>query len=128
MKKAQNKFEIAGLPEKNLPVGSVLTAKFSHSPADSTAATGATETLLIRSLERARDMISLQALRLCELGADSLHVVIKPGAGLQLSLHLKTHSGVVDVLARLNHGDFHSLSPHWNELQRQLLMRGIRLA
>jgi hypothetical protein len=128
MKKAQNKFEIAGLPEQILPVAARSGAKFSHSPAASTASTGATETLLIRSLERARDMISLQALRLCDLRAESLHVVIKPGAGLELSLTLQTRGAVVDVLARLNHGDFHSLSRHWNELQRQLLMRGIRLA
>jgi hypothetical protein len=63
-----------------------------------------------------------------DCGADSLHVVIKPGSGLRLSLNLQMRGGSVAIQARLNHGDFDFLSRHWNELQQQFAARGIRLA
>ena len=148
MKKADNMHETAGLPEQNLPVGSASAAKSSRSESlDTAAAIGGavgresaspgiaseavsattTDPSIIRSIERAHDLMSLHALRLRDSGADSLHVVIKPGSGLRLSLHLRMRGGI-EVQARLNHGDFDFLSRHWNELQQQLGTRGILLA
>jgi hypothetical protein len=80
-----------------------------------------------RSLERAHDLMSLHAFRLRDSGADSLQVVIKPGAGLQLSLNLQMRNGNVEMHATLQRGDFDLMSRHWRELQQQLEPRGIRL-
>jgi hypothetical protein len=149
MKKADNMHETADLPEQNLPVGSASAAKSSRSESlDTAAAIGGavgrepaspgiasesvsattTDPSIIRSIERAHDLMSLHALRLRDCGADSLHVVIKPGSGLRLSLNLQMRGGSVAIQARLNHGDFDFLSRHWNELQQQFAARGIRLA
>jgi hypothetical protein len=148
MQKADNMHETAGVPEQNLPVGAASAAKSSRSESlDTTAATGGavgresaspgiasegvsatTDPSIIRSIERAHDLMSLHALRLRDCGADSLHVVIKPGSGLRLSLNLQMRGGSVAIQARLNHGDFDFLSRHWNELQQQFAARGIRLA
>jgi hypothetical protein len=148
MQKADNMHETAGVPEQNLPVDSAPAAKSSRSESlDTTAATGGavgresaspgiasegvsatTDPSIIRSIERAHDLMSLHALRLRDSGADSLHVVIKPGSSLQLSLQVRMRGGSVEIQARLNHGDFDFLSRHWNELQQQLGTRGILLA
>jgi hypothetical protein len=82
----------------------------------------------LRSIERTQDMMALHAYRLRETGADSLQVVIKPGLGTQLALHLQMHDGTVDMTATLHRGDYDLLSRHWSELQQQLETRGIRLA
>ena len=79
-------------------------------------------------LERTREFVSLQVMRLQEENADEMRVVIKPEAGLQLSLHLQQRGGGVEVEATLNHGNFELLSRHWPELQQQLESRGVRLA
>ena len=91
MKKADNMHEIAGVPEQNLPVGSSSVAKLSRSEGlDTTAAIGGevgresaspgiaaeaasattTDPSIIRSIERAHDLMSLHALRLRDGGAD----------------------------------------------------------
>jgi hypothetical protein len=72
--------------------------------------------------------MSLQAYRLRESGQNELQVVIKPGAGLQLSLHLQMRDGSVEMQAHLQRGNFEFLNLHWPELQQQLESRGIRLA
>jgi hypothetical protein len=149
MKKVENMHETAGLPEQNLPIASAPPDKSSRSESlDTTPAIGAavsresawpgiasaavsattTDPSILRSIERAHDLMSLHALRFRDGGADSLHVVIKPGSGLRLSLNLQMRGGGIAVQARLNHGDFDFLSRHWNELQQRLEMRGILLA
>ena len=70
----------------------------------------------------------MHTVQLRESGANSLQVVIKPDAGLQLSLQLQQRDGGIDVQARVDHGDYNLLSQHWGELQQQLDSRGIRVA
>jgi hypothetical protein len=84
--------------------------------------------LRTRALERTHDMIAMQTVRLVDAKLDSLHVVIKPGAGLQLSLELRQHGGVIDAQAVLQRGDFGPLNQHWPELQQRLEQRGVQLA
>ena len=149
MQKAENMHESAGLSEQNLPVGSATRANrgqsggnefsaaaaasaFFHetSPSDHTGGilNVADSTVSSRAIERAQELISQQAVRLRDSGSDALHVVIKPGSGLQLSLNLQMHGKQIEVQAILDRGDFHLLSRHWPELQQQLEARGIRLA
>lgn len=70
----------------------------------------------------------MQAVRLRESGADELRVVIKPDAGLQLSLNLRQRNGGVEVRAVLDRGNFDLLNRHWPALQQQLETRGVRVA
>ena len=101
-------------------------------PAAASAADGISTSSVVdlhsRSLERAHDMIALQAIRLVDSKSDSLRVVIKPGAGLQLSLEMRQHGEAIDIQVVLQRGDFSHLSQHWPELQQRLEQRGIRLA
>jgi len=78
-------------------------------------------------LERTHDMVAMHAVRLAQTGSDSLHVVVKPGDGVQLSLELRQSEGMVQVHAALHKGDFEHMSQHWPELQQRLEARGIRV-
>jgi hypothetical protein len=81
-----------------------------------------------RMVDRTHDMVAVHATRLVNAGLDSLQVVIKPGAGMQLSLELRQHGNSVEAQAVLQQGDFNRLNEHWPELQQRLEQRGIRLA
>jgi hypothetical protein len=89
---------------------------------------GNTAEVRSRALERAQDIIVLHADRLSESGNASLQVVIKPGAGTQLSLELRQRGDGVEAQAVLQRGDFNHLNQQWPALQQQLEQRGIRLA
>ncbi len=80
------------------------------------------------NVERTREMISLQAVQLQTAGTDEMRVVIKPDAGLQLSLNLHQRGDRVEVSAVLDRGNFDLLNRHWPELQQQLESRGVRVA
>ncbi|MFO1486966.1 MAG: hypothetical protein U1F65_00670 [Verrucomicrobiota bacterium] len=82
----------------------------------------------LRALDRTHDILALHGVQLKQSGTDSLHVVIKPGAGLQLSLQMKQTSDGIEAQALVQQGDFHDLNRHWTELQQRLEERGIRLA
>ena len=82
----------------------------------------------MRTVERTQDMVALHAMRLCDTGNEALHVVIKPGAGLQISLLLQQQDDGVHVEAVLQRGDFDYLHAHWAELQQDLETRGVRVA
>lgn len=107
---------LSGAAEANAPAATSIT----FSPAI------ATDTRM-RMLERTHDIVALHAMRLAETGSNSLHVVVKPGAGVQLSLELRQNAGVVDVHASLHKGDFELLSQYWPELQQRLEARGVRV-
>ena len=127
---------------ENLPArvknrGGLVSEVGTELPADAAAAkTVLPETLNLprlapagtTSLERTQEMVALQVVRLHESGADELRVVIKPDAGLQLSLNLRQGDGVVEVRAVLDRGNFDLLNRHWPELQQQLESRGMRVA
>jgi hypothetical protein len=101
-------------------------------PVTSSGAEGtATSTVVdlhTRAVERTHDMVALHAMRLVDAKADSLSVVIKPGAGLQLALEMRQRGDAIDIRAVLQHGNFDRLSQRWPELQQRLEQRGIRLA
>jgi hypothetical protein len=150
MNKTEKTTKVAGANEKVLPGNAVAAAKENILPtarqgqspvfigapavnadaADSAGdiSTGSMAALHTRALERTQDMVALQATRLVESKADSLQVVIKPGAGMQMSLELRQRGDAIEARAVLEHGDFTALNHHWPELQQRLEQRGIRLA
>jgi hypothetical protein len=81
-----------------------------------------------QALDRTHELVSLHALRLVDAKADLLQVVLKPGAGTQLSLELRQRGGSIEAQAVLQSGDFAHLKQHWPELQQRLELRGIKLA
>jgi len=97
------------------------------SPAEGVAASAVSD-IRARTLERTHDMLASQATRLIDSKLDSLRVVIKPGAGLQLSLEMRQHGDTIDARMVLQRGDLGHLGRHWPELQQRLEQRGIRLA
>jgi len=134
-------------PENNLPTAELL-ARISPrngsatitigpstkvpDPVTASSAGGASAASVVglgsRSLERTHDMVAMQAVRLVDSKLDSLSVVIKPGAGTQLSLELRQHGDTIEAQVTLQRGDFGHLSQHWPELQQRLEQRGVRLA
>ena len=104
----------------------VATVDFSTAPA--TVAVPAFMEARLRNLERTHDMVALHAVRLVESQTDTLSVVIKPGAGTELSLQLRQRDGGVEAHAVLQRGDFQLMNQHWPELQQRLEQRGIKLA
>jgi len=84
--------------------------------------------LRTRALDRTHDILALHGLQLKQTNTDSLHVVIKPGAGVQLSLQMKQNSDGIEAQAILQQGDFKQLNQHWAGLQQRLEERGIKLA
>jgi len=98
------------------------------SPVDNLISVSAQTELRTRALDRTHDIVALHGMRLKDSNADSLNVVIKPGAGIQLSLQLIQSADGIQAQATLNKGDFNQLNQHWPELQQRLEERGIRLA
>jgi hypothetical protein len=81
-----------------------------------------------REVERTHELVSINALRMVESKADAVSVVIKPGAGTELSLELRHRNGSVEMAATLQRGDFQLMNQHWPELQQKLEQRGIKLS
>ncbi|MEY4916821.1 MAG: hypothetical protein RL616_734 [Verrucomicrobiota bacterium] len=82
----------------------------------------------LRTMERTAEMMSLHSVRLAKSDAESMSVVIRPGAGTELSLELRQRDGTVEAHAVLSRGDFQMLNQYWPELQAKLEQRGIKLA
>lgn len=123
---------IKALPDHQ-EAANALSSSDPH-PSSVTASTGVpilslpVTDLRVSALERTHDMVALHALRLSNSSTDSLHVVIKPGAGVQLSLELRQKGDGIEVQAQLHRGDMEFFRQHWTELQDRLEPRGVRLA
>lgn len=123
----------AELNQQNLPaqpeVGSTAGASQPSAATSLSAPHGsaASVQLLFQALERTHDIVALHALRIRDTGADHLHVVIKPGAGVQLSMELRQEDGRVQVQVWMHRGDFEFFQRHWKELQQRFESRGIQL-
>jgi hypothetical protein len=81
----------------------------------------------LSALERTHELVALHAVRLGETNAETMRVVIEPGAGMHLALELRWHKDGVDIQASVNRSDYDFLSRHWGELQQRLEPRGIHL-
>jgi hypothetical protein len=123
-----------GLSQQNLPAHGDSLQPVSHA----TAATGAEAAnpprnsaamvqLLFHALERTEDIVQLHATRLRESGTDQLHVVIKPGAGVQLSMTVRQEGDRVQAEVWMHRGDLEFFQRHWHELQQRCEARGIQL-
>ncbi|HWY31297.1 MAG TPA: hypothetical protein VNX46_11100, partial [Candidatus Acidoferrum sp.] len=96
---------------------SVLDRVESFSPTD----------LHLQALERTHELVASHAMRLENVDRDTLTVVLKPGAGTQISLELRQNSDGIQAQAALQQGDYQHLNQNWSDLQQRLDQRGIRL-
>ncbi len=116
----------AGISASGNPLTATATATAS---ATDSVESFTTDDARAQTLERTHDLVAVHAMNVGNTETDSsLQVIIRPGAGTQLSLELRQHAGGVEAQAALQHGDFNHLSQHWPELQQRLEQRGIRLA
>jgi hypothetical protein len=74
------------------------------------------------------ELVTEQAVRLQNLKADSLSLVLRPDSQTELYLELRMRDGQIDVRAQLHRGDFDVLNSHWSDLQSKLGQQGVRLA
>jgi hypothetical protein len=121
----------AGAATADTPAANSLTTNQSVAATGSSGGTLVSSAMIdqpVRAMERTHDMVAMHALRLVDVKTDSLQVVIKPGAGIQLSLELRQHGDGIQAQAVLQQGDFNQMNQHWAELQQRLEQRGIRLA
>jgi len=116
--------------EADLMVGAAPRAESAPSPAASAAGTPNSSIVDIqsRALERTQDIVAVHAVRMVNTNLDSVQVVIKPGAGLQLSLEMRQRGDAIDAQVAVQQGNGAHLQQHWPELQQRLEQRGIRLA
>lgn len=71
--------------------------------------------------------ITQRAVELKRLDLDSMTVVLRPDSHTELSLQLSRRDGVVEIKAQCERGDWGNLGAHWEELQKSLEAKGIRL-
>ncbi len=124
------------LAEKYLPdfsgtyVGTTAGNNFNDATAASALSVAVPPTLSearLQMVERTHELMSAHALRLVESKSDSMSVVLRPGAGTELSLELRQRDGVVEAQAFLSAGDHQWLNQHWTDLQARLELRGVKL-
>jgi len=82
----------------------------------------------LRTAERTHDLVALHAMRLRDSSMDSLRIVVKPAAGVQLSLEFTSRGGSIEARATLNRGDYQFFNQCWPDLQQRLESRGVQLA
>jgi hypothetical protein len=119
-------------PDSTLTVDSSAAVRISPEPTAATAPQAVSPAAVgeenkLRVLERTHDIVALHAMRLSQSASDTLHVVVKPGGGIQLSLELRQGEGFIEVNASLHKGDFTHLSQYWPDLQQRLEARGVRV-
>ena len=127
--------------KNDLPIGAIQTTSTTVTNTNSSNTLSATTTTALdkvesfssgdfhlQALERTHDLVAVHAMRLENEDSHALTVVLKPGAGTQLSLELRQNGDGIQAQAALQHGDYQHLNQNWSDLQQRLEQRGIRLA
>ena len=61
-------------------------------------------------------------------GSGSMNVVLRPDAGTQLNVQLRSHRGEVEVMVVMERGESGPLRAAWEGLQQSLAQQGVRLS
>lgn len=78
--------------------------------------------------EKVFNGISEQVVAFKKVGVNSMDAVLRPDGGTEISLHFSLrNNGQVDIVARVDRGDFEGLQAHWGELQSSLAQQGVRV-
>jgi hypothetical protein len=80
-------------------------------------------------VEKVFNEISEQVVAFKKVGVNSMDAVLRPDRGTEISLHLSLgNNGQVDVVARMERGNFEGMQAHWSELQSSLAQQGVRVS
>ncbi|MBL9167221.1 MAG: hypothetical protein JNN07_05735 [Verrucomicrobiales bacterium] len=91
----------------------------------------------VEELARPTDLQSIEVLRneiltrVVEFGDEnptSMTVVLRPDQGTELTVHLKSNDGRIEVQVRVEKGDDRAYRSSWDSLQQSLSQRGVSLA
>jgi hypothetical protein len=80
------------------------------------------------NLEQVEGQIRTQVVEFKRVGMDSMSVVLKPDAQVELHLQLRMERGQVHVVAECKRGDVAALNEAWGQLQQNLAGQGIRVS
>ena len=104
-----------------------MTPAQTNAPAASSAASAQAMASIGKSispmLEKIWDAVTTFRVR----GENEMVVKVQPGNDSEMQLTIKYGAGGVEIEARMQQGDGRQLASGWNELQQQLLDRGVRL-
>ena len=79
-------------------------------------------------VEKVFNEVSEQVVAFKKVGVSSMDAVLRPDRGTEISLQLSLgNNGQVDVVARVERGNFEGLQAHWSELQSSLAQQGVRV-
>jgi hypothetical protein len=83
----------------------------------------------VRELGESRLVTSVtdHVLAFRRIGAREVDVNIRPDANTEIALHMSLRNGQVEVVARLERGDWQNVQLQWSGLQQQLSLQGIRV-
>jgi len=79
-------------------------------------------------ITRISEVISREVRMFKRGGDDLVEVVLTPDARTQISLRVQWREGQVEVQARCDLGDHHSLNQQWPQLQASMAQHGVRLS
>lgn len=86
------------------------------------------DSIRVPQVEKVCNRISEQVVAFKKIGVNTMDAVLRPDGGTEISLHLSLRSnGQVDIVARVERGDFEGLQAHWSELQTSLGQQGVRV-
>ena len=106
-----------------LPITPAQTSASATSGTASTQAMASAGKSISPMMEKIWDAVTTFRVR----GENEMVVKVRPSNDTEMQLTVKYGTGGVEIEARMQQGDGRQLASGWNELQQQLLDRGVRL-
>jgi uncharacterized protein (DUF2252 family) len=78
-------------------------------------------------VERVFTEVTERVVSFKRLGTESAEVNVRPDRSTEITLQMSVRNGQVQVVARLERGNFDSLNAHWGDLQQTLSQQGVRV-
>jgi len=92
------------------------------------AGVGRAETARPPQVEKVFAEVAERVVSFKRVGADSAEVSLRPDRGTEITLQMSVRNGQVQVVARLERGNFDSLNARWGDLQQTLSQQGVRVS
>lgn len=118
--------KVPTVAETATAAGSAVVAEPIHGGA--VAVRGSGDATPVREVDRLRTEIWQQVVSFRRLGATETEVRVQPDPRTELRLELRWQGDQVQMVARLERGDFDVLHRHWGTLQETLAAQGVRLS
>lgn len=110
------------------PVATTTTVSVAESMRSEPVAESAAPAIRAADAQRVAATVWEQVVTFRRLGVTEAEVRVQPDRQTELTLQLKWQAGQVQLVARLERGDFETLQRHWGALQETLSAQGVRVA